>query len=166
MRIPTRLLVLPLLVVYPERAVHSAPVQPALTAARATADSMSVSVRWNRLVPGFIDEATASRRAARKAAAAAGDSAALRRIMQTPPPILFRVYTLLSVAPYGAVNCPPPAAPAPPRYQRGGHPPVGGRPGRLRPRPAPQPRGPASCSPHRRYSFASTPCLASRNTGR
>src|SRR5256886_8245501 len=104
MRIPTRLLVLPLLIVYPERAVLSAPVQPALTAARATADSMSVSVRWNRLVPGFIDEATASRRAARKAAAAAGDSAALRRIMQTPPPILFRVYALLSVAQYGAVN--------------------------------------------------------------
>ena len=69
---------------------------------QAGGDSIPVSVRWNRLVPRFVDEATASRRAAR--AAAAGDSAALRRIAQTPPPILFRVYTLLSIAQYGAVN--------------------------------------------------------------
>ncbi len=104
MRIPTRLLVLTLLIAYPQRPILSAQLQPAHSGPRAPADSISVSVRWNRLVPGFLDEATASRRAARKAAAAAGDSAALRRIMQAPPPILFRVYTLLSVAQYGAVN--------------------------------------------------------------
>ena len=104
MRFPSRLLLLPLLIAYPEGAVLNAQGHPAHTAERAAADTVSLSVRWNRLVPGFIDEATASRRAARKAAAAAGDSAALRRIMQTPPPILFRVYALLSVAQYGAVN--------------------------------------------------------------
>ena len=102
MRIPTRLLVLPLLIVYPERAALTAQIQLAHAATRAPADSGPVSVRWNRLVPRLVDEAAASRRAARKAAA--GDSAALRRIAQTPPPILFRVYTLLSVAQYGAVN--------------------------------------------------------------
>ena len=64
----------------------------------------SVSVRWNRLVPNFVDEAAASRRAARAAATAAGDSAALRRIAQTQPPFLFRVYALLSVAQYAAAN--------------------------------------------------------------
>jgi len=104
MRIPTRLLLLPLLIVYPEHAGLNAQVQPARDPARAPADSISVTVRWNRLVPRFVGEATASRRAARTAAAAAGDSAALRRIAQTPPPILFRVYTLLSVAQYAAVN--------------------------------------------------------------
>ena len=102
MRFPTRLLVLPLLIGYPERAVLSAQVQPAHAPTRAAVDSIPVSVRWNRLVPRFVDEATASRRAARKAAA--GDSAALRRIAQTQPPILFRVYSLLSLAQYGAVN--------------------------------------------------------------
>ena len=102
MRFPTRLLVLPLLIGYPERAVLSAQVQPAHAPTRAAADSIPVSVRWNRLVPRFVDEAAASRRAARTAAA--GDSAALRRIARTPPPILFRVYTLLSIAQYGAVN--------------------------------------------------------------
>jgi hypothetical protein len=71
---------------------------------RPAADSIPVSVRWNRLVPAFADQAIARRRAARTAAAAAGDSAALRRIAQTPPPILFRVYTLLSVAQYAAVS--------------------------------------------------------------
>ena len=55
-------------------------------------------------MPRFVDEATARRRAARAAAKAAGDSAALRRIAQNQLPILFRVYTLLSVAQYGAVN--------------------------------------------------------------
>jgi hypothetical protein len=100
MRITTRLLLLPLLIVYPERAVFSAQIQRA----RAAADSVPVSVRWNRLVPRFVDENTASRRTARRTAAAAGDSAALRRIAQTPPPFLFRVYTLLSVAQYAAVN--------------------------------------------------------------
>ena len=93
MRFPTRLLVLPLLIGYPHRAVLNAQVQVA-----------PVSVRWNRLVPKFVDEAAASRRAARTTAAAAGDSAAVRRIAQTPPQILFRVYSLLSVAQYGAVN--------------------------------------------------------------
>jgi membrane-associated phospholipid phosphatase len=88
-----------LVVGFPAPAVLSAQVSPASAAARAS-DSMPVSVRWNRLVPGFVDEAAANRRAAR--AAAAGDSAALRRI--TPPPVLFRVYTLLSVAQYAAVD--------------------------------------------------------------
>jgi hypothetical protein len=94
MRFPTRLLVLPLLI---------PPVLPAAPA-RATADSIPTSVRWNRLVPRFVDEAAASRRAARAAAAAAHDSAALRRIAMTPPPFLFRIYTLLSAAQYGAAN--------------------------------------------------------------
>jgi hypothetical protein len=99
MQIPTRLLVLPLLIiVYPERALLNAQPQTA----QASKDTIAVSVRWNRLVPRFVDEAAAGRRAARSAAA--GDSAALRRISQTPPPILFRVYTLLSVAQYATVN--------------------------------------------------------------
>jgi hypothetical protein len=102
MRFPTRLLVLPLLIGFQERAVLSAQVRPAHTPTPAAADTNPVSVLWNRLVPGFVDEAAVSRRAAR--AAAAGDSAALRRIARTPPPILFRVYTLLSIAQYGAVN--------------------------------------------------------------
>ncbi len=104
MRFPIRLLVLPLLIAYPQRAVLSAPAQPAPAQTRAAADSVTVSVRWNRLVPRFADEAAAGRRAARTAAAAAKDSAALRRIAQTPPPMLFRVYTLLSIAQYGALN--------------------------------------------------------------
>jgi hypothetical protein len=104
MRISTRLLVLPLLVVYPERAVLRAQIQSVQGTARSDANGVPVSVRWNRLVPTLVDEAAASRRAARKAAAAAGDSAALRRIAQTPPPFLFRIYTLLSVAQYAAVN--------------------------------------------------------------
>jgi hypothetical protein len=90
--------VLPLLIAYPGRAALSAQTAHA----DAQADRIPVSVRWNRLVPGFVDEAAASRRAARTAAA--GDSAALRRIAQTPPLILFRVYTILSIAQYGAVN--------------------------------------------------------------
>jgi len=98
------MLVLPLLIVYPERAIFSAQIQLAHAPARAAADSMPASVRWNRLVPRFVDENAASRRIARRTAAAAGDSAALRRIAQTPPPFLFRVYTLLSVAQYAAVN--------------------------------------------------------------
>jgi PAP2 superfamily len=104
MRISIRLLVLPLLTVSADRAVLSAQVAPAGAIARPAPENIPVSVRWNRLVPGILDEATASRRAARKAAAAAGDSAALRRIAQTPPPFLFRVYALLSVAQYGAVS--------------------------------------------------------------
>ena len=94
MRILTPLLVLPLL---------SAPLGAAHASAPAAADTTE-SVRWNRLVPAILDEATARRRAARAAAKAAGDSAALRRIAQSQLPILFRVYTLLSVAQYGAVN--------------------------------------------------------------
>ena len=97
MRFPTPLLLLPLL-------VGQAPVPPVDSPTRVTADSIPVSVRWNRLVPILVDEAAASRRAARKAAAAAGDSATLRRIAMTPPPFLFRIYTLLSLAQYGAVN--------------------------------------------------------------
>jgi membrane-associated phospholipid phosphatase len=104
MRIPTRLLVLPLLMVHPERAALNAQIQPAPAPARVGADSIPVSVRWNRLVPTLVEENTASRRAARSAATARGDSAALRRLAQTPPPFLFRVYTLLSVAQYAAVN--------------------------------------------------------------
>lgn len=100
MRIATQLLALPFLVVSTGRAVIAAPP----VATRAEADSIPVSVRWNRLVPTFVDEAAARRRAARAAATAAGDSAALRRIAQTPPPFLFRVYALLSVAQYGAVK--------------------------------------------------------------
>jgi hypothetical protein len=93
MRFTTPLLVLPLLIGYPLRAQLDAQVQ-----------TIPTSVRWNRLVPGFVDEAAASRQAARKAAAAAGDSATLRRIAQTPPTILFRLYTPLSVAQYAAAN--------------------------------------------------------------
>ena len=95
MRIPARLLVLPLLLVNPERAALNA---------QAPAGGTPATVRWNRLVPRIDDEAATSRRAARRAAAAAGDSVALRRIAMTPPPFLFRVYTLLSVAQYGAAN--------------------------------------------------------------
>jgi hypothetical protein len=102
MRIPTRLLILPLLIVHANPAAVNAQVVTASASARVAADRIPVSIRWNRLVPKFIDEAAASRRAARTAAA--GDSAALRRIAQTPPLILFRVYTLLSIAQYGAVN--------------------------------------------------------------
>jgi hypothetical protein len=93
MRIPTRLLVLPLLL-----AGH----EPSALGAQVATASNPVSVRWNRLVPKLVDEASASRRAARTAAA--GDTAALRRLAQTPPPILFRVYTLLSIAQYGAAK--------------------------------------------------------------
>jgi hypothetical protein len=93
MRFPTQLLVLSLVIGFPERAVLSA---------QTAADDIPVTVRWNRLVPRFVDENAVARRAARSAAA--GDSAALRRIAQTQPPILFRVYSLLSIAQYGAVN--------------------------------------------------------------
>jgi hypothetical protein len=100
MRITTRLLFIPLLTVYSDPAVLSAQAQRA----PATAESIPTSIRWNRLVPTLVDEAATRRRAARSAAKSAGDSAALRRIAQTPPPILFRVYTLLSVAQYATVN--------------------------------------------------------------
>jgi hypothetical protein len=103
MRITTRLLLLPLLIAYPQSAGLGAQIQVAHASTRAAADT-PVTIRWNRLVPKFVDENTASRSAARSAAKAAGDSAALRRIAMSQPPILFRVYTLLSVAQYGAVN--------------------------------------------------------------
>lgn len=99
MRFSTRLLVIPLLIAAPAYAMLGAQ-----DASSQRADSGAVTIRWNRLVPRFGAEASAARRAARAAAAAIGDSAALRRIAMTPPPILFRVYTLLSVAQYGAVN--------------------------------------------------------------
>jgi hypothetical protein len=104
MRIPTRLLLLSLSLAWPDRSELGA--QAALTGAnpRPAADSVPVSVRWNRIVPKLVDENAARRRAARTAAAAAGDSAALRRIAQSQPPFLFRVYTLLSIAQYAAAN--------------------------------------------------------------
>ena len=86
----TRLLMLPLLA-FPSLAALDPPIEP-----------VAASVRWNRLVPKFMDEVAARRKAARTAAA--GDSAALRRIAQTPPPMLFRVYTVLSVAQYAAAT--------------------------------------------------------------
>ena len=102
MRFPNRLVVLSLVVGLPGRGeVLSAQTKPAPGSTQAT-ESTPVSVRWNRLVPKFAGEAAAARRAARTAAA--GDSAALRRIAQSPPPMLFSVYTLLSLAQYGAVN--------------------------------------------------------------
>jgi PAP2 superfamily len=98
MRIPTRLLVLPLLLGIPERAGLTAQTNP------QPAENATASVRWNRLVPTLVDQNTARRREIRKAATAAGDSAALRQLAQSPPPFLFRLYTLLSLAQYGAAN--------------------------------------------------------------
>ena len=102
MRFPTPLLVFPLLLTYPERALLNVTTSPVKT--ETAEENTPVSVRWNRLVPKLVDENAASRRAARAAATAAKDSAALRRIAMTQPPILFRVYSLLSLAQYGAVN--------------------------------------------------------------
>ncbi|MFL5470686.1 MAG: hypothetical protein ACJ8AE_12905, partial [Gemmatimonadaceae bacterium] len=104
MQIPTRLLVLPLLVAYPERAAVTPQLQPAQSGGFVQSDRVAPSVRWNRLVPKFVDEAAAARQAARAAAKAAGDSLALRRIAQTPPPFLFRIYTLLSISQYAAAT--------------------------------------------------------------
>ena len=100
MRISTRLLALPVLILSPGLSELSGQAVPAGSA--AVTDDASASVRWNRLVPKFLDEASARRGAARTAAA--GDSAALRKLAQTPPPIQFRVYTVLSVAQYAAAN--------------------------------------------------------------
>jgi hypothetical protein len=61
----------------------------------STADSIPVSVRWNRLVPQLVSQASARRREAR--AAAHGDTAALRRLPPAPP-FLFRIYATLSLA--------------------------------------------------------------------
>ncbi len=102
MRVPTRLLVLPLLLVGSYHTTLGAQSQPAPAAAQA--ENMPASVRWNRLVPRLFDENTARRRAVRKAATAAGDSATLRRLAQAPQPFLFRVYSLLSIAQYGAAS--------------------------------------------------------------
>ena len=102
MRFPTRLLLLPLLISLPHRAQLGAQAAPASSPTPGSVDGIPVSIRWNRLVPAFAQEAAAARRAAR--IAAAGDSASLRRIAQTPPAILFRVYTILSVAQYAALD--------------------------------------------------------------
>ncbi|MEA2762750.1 MAG: hypothetical protein QOD47_2034 [Gemmatimonadaceae bacterium] len=102
MQIATRLLALPLLIGFAGSGVLNAQVQTARSNDQGAVESGPASVRWNRLVPKLVDENSARRRAARTAAA--GDPAALRRIMQNQPPILFRVYTLLSVAQYAAVN--------------------------------------------------------------
>jgi membrane-associated phospholipid phosphatase len=96
----TRLLVLPLSLVTAFDTSTAAEAMPA----PQVADSMTPTVRWNRLVPTLTDEAAASRKAARAAATAARDSAALRRLAQNQPPLLMRVYIVLSVAQYGAVN--------------------------------------------------------------
>ena len=82
MRIHTRLLVLPLLLI---RREHPSTPKPRATTRR----NITTTVRWNRLVPALVDETMARRRAARAAATAAGDSATLRRIAQTPPPSSF-----------------------------------------------------------------------------
>lgn len=98
MRIPTRLLLLPLLIGISERTVLTAQANPQRT------ENVTASVRWNRLVPTLVDQNAARRREIRKAATAAGDSATLKRLAQSPPPFLFRLYTLLSLAQYGAAN--------------------------------------------------------------
>src|SRR3954469_7421102 len=102
MRFATRLL-LTLPVVCAGPTVLAAQPQAAPVVARTEA-SPPLSVRWNRLVPKFVDESAARPRPARSAAKAAGDSAALRRIAQTPPPFLLRIDALLSVAQYAAAN--------------------------------------------------------------
>src|SRR4051794_24799125 len=104
MRTPARLFFLAMLVTYPARTALGLSTPLAQRAATPAPDSTTPSVRWNRLVAVLVDQNAASRRAARKAAAAAGDSATLRRLAQSPPPIRFRIYALLSVAQYAAVN--------------------------------------------------------------
>ena len=102
MRFSSRLLLLPVCLGVPVSATLRAQGKPPASLPRAESPAIPVSVRWNRLVPGFVEEEASRRRAAR--AAAAGDAAALRRIDQNPPPFLFRVYGVLSVAQYAAVN--------------------------------------------------------------
>ena len=101
MRFTTRTLLLPLAVGLSHHAL-GAQAAPAPSSTASAMDAAPVSIRWNRLVPRVLEDATAARRAARRAAA--GDSIALRRIAQTPLPFLFRVYSLLSVAQYAALN--------------------------------------------------------------
>ncbi len=103
MRITALQLALPLLLVYPGRTALQAQAEHTMAHAQADANT-TVTVRWNRLVPKFVDENTARRRAARRAATASGDSATLRRLAQNQPPFPFRTYTLLSMAQYAAVN--------------------------------------------------------------
>ena len=99
MRINRQLVLLLLLIAGSGRAfVGAQTVSPRST------DKTSVTVRWNRLALKFIQENAAIRRAARKAATAAHDSAALRRLATEQPPISFKVYSLVSVAQYGAVS--------------------------------------------------------------
>ncbi len=78
--------------------------KPATAAAQnpSAESKIPISVRWNRLVPVFTEEAAASRKAAR--AAAAGDTAGLRRLAQTPSPFAFTIYTVLSTVQYAAVE--------------------------------------------------------------
>ncbi|MEO5590010.1 MAG: vanadium-dependent haloperoxidase [Gemmatimonadaceae bacterium] len=95
MRYAARLLTLTLLAAVGNAALAAAQTKPA-------SSSVPLSVRWNRLVPVFSDEAAANRKSAR--AAAAGDAAALRRLAQTPAPFPFTIYTLLSTAQYAAVT--------------------------------------------------------------
>ena len=102
MRFATPFLAIPFLITLSPGAKLAAQRTPAPESARSTADVIPVAVRWNQLVSRFADQAATSRRAARKAAA--GDSAALRRIAQNAPQMPFRVYTLLSIAQYGALN--------------------------------------------------------------
>lgn len=100
MRNTTRLFLLLLVSAHAGNSMLGAQAAP--TRQAEAVDTVRASMRWNRLIPKFAAEAVASRRAAR--AAAAGDSAALRRIAQTPPPMLFSVYTLLSLAQHAAAN--------------------------------------------------------------
>lgn len=102
MRIPPNTLLLPLLIGLSGSAVVSAHAQTRL--ANTQPVDATMSVRWNRLVPQFVDQAAARRRAVRAAATAAHDSATLRQLAQNPPQVLFRLYSLLSVAQYAAVN--------------------------------------------------------------
>ena len=118
MRFPTPLLVLPLLVGQPNGAAVGAPVQSVDAKARVAADSIPVSVRWNRLVPRFVEDDAASRRAARKAAAAAGDSAALRRIAMTTAAVPVPDITTLEPGPVRSREF---RARQPRDVRRGGH---------------------------------------------
>src|SRR3954462_11705980 len=103
MRIPTRLLVVPLIIAVSNSGAV-AQRQQASPSPQAGAANDPVSVRWNRLVPTFVDQNAANRRTVRAAAKAAGDTATLRRLAQNQPPFLFRIYTLVSIAQYGAAN--------------------------------------------------------------
>ena len=102
MRFSAPLLLLPVFLVVPMSATLRAQGKLAASRPRAESSRIPVSVRWNRLVPVFVEEEATRRRAAR--VAAAGDAAALKRIAQNPPPFLFRVYPILSVAQYAAVS--------------------------------------------------------------